>query len=262
MQLLVLRVSIAGLLALGVAAVSHAQTCADPSRTFFAGDPFTEACRFTEDQQECETAWHIGGRKTPDTSDDFAASCFFSVLDEECLGCGPKNEGMGLCTNTCVAPANGTPIPCTIGFWKNRAQTPEGQAHHFADPEFDQVLGAAALLSSEFANPVELLTALLSQGERTQEEKALQQLAGLLLNLAAGELFPDNQKCELFESNSLGENACVGATTVGAALDRILADLAAEQFEAAKDCADDLNNGNGVLEAASETEDGDAEQGD
>ena len=90
----------------------------------------------------------------------------------------------------------------------------------------------------------------------------MQQLAALLLNLAAGDLFPDNQKCELFESNSLGENACGGARSVGSALDRILADMAAEKFEAANDCADDINNGNGVLEAASESEDGDAKQGD
>ena len=157
---------------------------------------------FNGDQENCEMAWNIGSNGTPlDPSDDFAASCFF--LDGICRGCGPNNENAGLCTNTCVSPAFGTPIPCSHGFWKNRADTPTGQARHFPDPDFDQVVAAAVDLSPVFAEPPELLMALVRKGKRTQQQKAEQQLAALLLNLAAGDLFADNQKCELFESNAL-----------------------------------------------------------
>jgi hypothetical protein len=185
-------------------------------------------------------AWTIGGAGP--------VSCFFDANDN-CEGCGPNNEGDGLCSNTCVSPAGGMPVPCTIGFWKNRAEKDNGQTNHFPDPQFGQVVDAAADLTSAFADGSELLEALLRSGKRTQEQKAEQQLAALLLNLAAGDLFPDNQKCELFEGNEIADNACVGDATVGAALDGILADLQAGFFEQSKDCADDINNGIGVQEA-------------
>jgi hypothetical protein len=148
-----------------------------------------------------------------------------------------------------MLPDDGVPVPCTIGFWKNRADTPMGQAQHFPDPEFDQVVAAAASLSPVFADAPELLEALWKKGRRSQQEKAEQQLAALLLNLAAGDLFADNGKCELFEGNEVSENSCEGAVTVGQALAGILADMDAGEFERAKDCADDLNNGIGVVDA-------------
>ncbi len=241
---LMLHVAIAGALSLGVASASHAQeaTCDDPARTLLGTGgcnepgPGCEGCRdFDGDPTSCEIAWTVGGGGT--------VSCF--VLDGDCEGCGPNNEGDGLCTNTCVSPAGGTPVACTIGFWNNRADTPLGQSHHFPDPQFGQVVAAAADLTSVFDGS-ELVTALVRTGKRTQEQKAEQQLAALLLNLAAGDLFPDNQKCELFETNEIADNACVVGATVGEALAGILADLEAAAFEQAKDCADDINNGIGV----------------
>ena len=84
--------------------------------------------------------------------------------------------------------------------------------------------------------------------QAAQQEKAEQQLSAYLLNLAAGDLFPDNQKCKLFESNDLdGTNACVDDATAGDAYNSILADMAAGNYEDAKDCADDVNNGIGVI---------------
>jgi hypothetical protein len=150
----------------------------------------------------------------------------------------------------CVGPvAPEDPNPCTIGFWKNRADEKQGTTQHFPDPQFQQVVDAAAALSGgTFADGAALLAALQKQGKRSMQEKAEQQFAATLLNLAAGDLFPDNQKCKLFESNDLdGTNACVGDATVGDAYDSILADLAAMSFEDAKDCADDLNNGIGIV---------------
>jgi hypothetical protein len=235
---------VAGALGFGAAGASRAQTtvCEDPDRTVFAGLPGSEGCREIDDPTVCEIAW-VEGHNGP-------ASCFFDEAQGLCLGCGPANEDAGLCTNTCLAPpADGTPAPCTIGFWKNRADTPMGQAQHFPDPEFDEVVQIAAGRTTVFADGDALLAALGKQGKRTPEEKAQQQLAALLLNLAGGDFPPDGQKCELFEGNELFGNACVDDATVGEALDDILMDLADGRFEAAKDCADDINNGIGVVDA-------------
>ena len=238
---------VAAVLGFGLAGAGWAQTavCEDTSRTFFAGGPGSEGCLEITDQVTCEVAWNEGHNGP--------ASCFYAPgcrTNAVCCGCGPTNEGAGLCTNTCVAPPeDGIPAPCTIGFWKNRADTPMGQAQHFPDPEFDEVVDVAAGLTPVFADGVELLEALGKRGRRTQEEKAEQQLAALFLNLAGGDLPPDGQKCELFEGNALSGNSCEGDTTVGEALDGILADMAAGSFEIAKDCADDINNGIGVVDA-------------
>jgi hypothetical protein len=66
---------------------------ADPSRTIFAGGPFTSACRqFDGDQSSCEAAYHktFCGR---------TASCYYD--GSLCRGCGPQNEQEGECRNTC-----------------------------------------------------------------------------------------------------------------------------------------------------------------
>jgi hypothetical protein len=180
------------------------------------------------------------------------ASCAYDETFGGCFGCGPNNEDAGLCTNTCVAPPeppnDGVPIPCTIGFWKNRADTPMGQAQHFPDPNFDEIVDHAALLTPIFADGSQLLDALAKQGRRTQQEKAEQQLAALQLNLGAGDLFPNDGKCALYESNELSNNSCVDDATVGDALASILADMSGGDYEDAKDCADDINNGIGVVD--------------
>lgn len=75
-------------------------TCLDQSRTTYAGGPGTDACRqFDNDQGACEAAFHRGGNGRP-------APCFYDE-DDECRGCGPSNEGAGVCINTCT-----TPVPC------------------------------------------------------------------------------------------------------------------------------------------------------
>jgi len=229
-----------------VASPVGAQVCLDPERTVFGGGPSSEGCRQFDAVATCEEAW-IDGHNGP-------ASCYFDDLSQTCLGCGPNNEDAGACTNTCKVvppepPDDGDPAPCTIGFWKNRADTPMGQAQHFPDPQFDQVVAAAVPLSPVFTDASQLLNALWKKGRRSQQQKAEQQLAALLLNLAAGDLFANNGKCELYEGNEVSENSCEEAGTVGQALDDILADMYAGEFERGKDCADDLNNGIGVVDA-------------
>lgn len=150
---------------------------------------------------------------------------------------------------TCLGPAVppefiGEPLPCTIGFWKNRAAGKKGLLKFFPDPDFDGlVTDAVALSGAVFADEAALLSALGSKGRRTLEERGRQQLAALLLNLAAGDAFPDNQKCRLFEGNFITSNECGDQLTVGQALETILLDVGAGHS-----CTDDINNGIGVVQ--------------
>lgn len=155
---------------------------------------------------------------------------------------------------TCVGPFNppdetGEALPCTIGFWKNRADGKKGTLQWFPNGDFDAAVTAAVALGGGlFADEADLLTHLGSKGKRTIEERGKQQLAATLLNLAAGDLFPDNTKCKLFEGNSIVTNACGDNLSVGDAVNQALVDIAgdtAAQHEA-HECADDLNNGIGV----------------
>jgi hypothetical protein len=228
-----------------VTSPAGAQVCEDPARTVYGGGPGSEGCLQYPTPGTCEMAW-VDGDRGP-------ASCYFDDTSQSCFGCGPNNESAGSCTNTCTMPPeppnDGVPSPCTIGFWKNRADTPMGQGQHFPDPAFDQVVAAAASLSPLFTDSQELLDALGTKGRRSDLERAEQQLAAVLLNLAAGDLFANDDKCALFDGNEVFDNSCEGVETVGEALGLILVDMDAGEFEHAKNCADDLNNGIGVVDA-------------
>lgn len=154
----------------------------------------------------------------------------------------------GICVGPFVAPA-GDPQPCTIGFWKNRAAGKKGTLQHFANGEFDSVMSAAAGLSGGlFTDESALLTSLQSKGKRSIGERANQQLAATLLNLAAGDLFPDNQKCKLFEGNQITTNACGDGISVGTAVSAAVVGAVGDtdsQHEA-QECSDDINNGIGI----------------
>lgn len=153
----------------------------------------------------------------------------------------------GACIGPVVAPPA---LPCTIGFWKNRAEGKKGLLQYFPDGDFDQVVSAAVARSGGiFADANALLGDLGSKGQRAMDQHARQQLAATLLNLAAGDRFPSNQKCKLFESNVVSTNFCGSSLSVGQAVSGaggIFDDYAAGLFEDAKNCADDLNNGIGL----------------
>ena len=168
-------------------------------------------------------------------------------------------------TSFCVGPLTppevvGQPAPCTIGFWKNRADGKTGTLQHFPDGDFDAVLGAALDLSAglftsagadcDSAGFSDLLCALGSTGKRTIEERGRQQLAATFLNLAAGDLFPDNTKCRLFEGNHITTNACGDGLTVGEGVNqsRVGIDGDADAQHEAHECSDDVNNGIGVVQ--------------
>jgi hypothetical protein len=169
-------------------------------------------------------------------------------------------------TSFCVGPltppnVTGEPLPCTIGFWKNRADGKNGTLQWFPDGDFGAVVAAAVALSGgvftsgnlnadcSVVGFSDLLCALGSKGNRTTEERGRQQLASTLLNLAAGDLFPENTKCKLFEGNDITSNACGSSTTVGAAVSQALSDILGGANPAhAQACSDDLNNGIGVVQ--------------
>jgi hypothetical protein len=161
-------------------------------------------------------------------------------------------SAQGLCLGPSVLPMppmGGEPLPCTIGFWKNRSEGKQGLLQFFPDADFDAVVDAAVALSGGvFADAAALITDLESKGNRPQDQRARQQLAAFLLNLAAGDLFPDNQKCKLFEANGVTANACETDVSVGDALQIALDDLAGGLFEDSKDCSDDVNNGIGIFD--------------
>ena len=150
-----------------------------------------------------------------------------------------------------VAPE---PITCTVGFWKNREDGKTGLLKFFPGADYDAVKTAAVAISSVFGTVTELTDALTSTGSRTIEERAKQQLAALVLNIAGGVLYPANTKCRTF----LGANGTqidldgngTADITLEAALTQIESDILSGDpalQQAAHDLADDINNGVGVL---------------
>jgi hypothetical protein len=162
-------------------------------------------------------------------------------------------DANGSCELIPVIPpdAVGDPNPCTIGFWKNREDGKKGTLQHFPDGEFEALKAEAVSISTVFSTEAELVEALTSKGKRTVEERAQQQLAALLLNIAAGRLFPDNTKCRLFLLNEVDTDGDGTANmTVAEALTEIESNILSgdpELQKQAQGLADDINNGIGVL---------------
>jgi hypothetical protein len=159
---------------------------------------------------------------------------------------------------TSVGPVMAPPaVPCTIGFWKNREMKEEGLLKFFPGSDFDDVKAEAVALSSVFNTEAELIAALTSKGARSMLDRAKQQLAALLLNIAAGNLYSSNTKCRLFtgehgtEIDTTGDG--IADTNIEAALTLIESNiLSGDKFliAAAQSFADDINNGVGVLNQA------------
>ena len=117
-----------------------------------------------------------------------------------------------------------------------RAAGKQGLLQFFPDPEFDGlVTDAVALSGGIFATEADLLAALTSKDKRPIGERGKQQLAATLLNLAAGDAFPDNQKCRLFEGNTITTNACGDDMSVGAAVSQAIIDLGGDTPTALSD---------------------------
>jgi hypothetical protein len=159
----------------------------------------------------------------------------------------------GDCIGPVVSP---DAIACTIGFWKERSEGKKGTTQYFPDEDFDpSVPGGDALLAQAvslsmgiFTSQQDLLNSLRSSGPRTIQQRAKQQLAATLLSLAAGDLFPANQKCALFEDNPISSNACGTNTTVGSGVNASKTGINGDNTaqHTAQECLDDINNGIGL----------------
>jgi hypothetical protein len=159
-------------------------------------------------------------------------------------------DASGQCIGPVLPPAGGDPMPCTIGYWKNRTAGKKGTLQHFPAGEFEQIVTQAVALSGGlFTSDAELLAALTSKGARSAQDRALQQFSAFLLNLAAGDLFPENSKCRLFETNTVDSNACGSGISIQTAVDNFFAAYNSGDYLGAKNCADDTNNGIGVVGA-------------
>ena len=142
--------------------------------------------------------------------------------------------------------------PRTIGFWKNTFLG-RGKGSQLFDAVAREALGQAAVdRTPVFDSAIDdgdtdladdLIPVLTSSGKQEMQIRARQQLAALLLNLAAD--FLD-------ETTPISLPALTSSTTVGEAVDEIASILTdplstAEDLERAKDIADSINNGEGVL---------------
>jgi hypothetical protein len=188
-----------------------------------------------------------------------------------------------------VVPPNGvgTPMSCTIGFWKERSEAKQGLLKFFpgtvniatgacgsptedlckvltravvlGSPQFGTAANDAAVTNAMRAT---LLSFLTSKGDRVTVIRARQQFAALVLNLAAGQLFPSNQKCRFFPQTEISVSAYadipLNADPSGDPLKLTISDAVAwlkrllnssdlNNPQRALEIADDLNNGIGVI---------------
>jgi hypothetical protein len=91
-------------------------TCADATRTVFAGGPGGDACRPFTTQVECEKAWHVGSLDL-----DHAATCYWT--GSGCQGCGPRHANAGDCTETCSALGHVCKDPSRVTFVPGRSSS-------------------------------------------------------------------------------------------------------------------------------------------
>jgi len=146
--------------------------------------------------------------------------------------------------------------PCTISFWKLRALNWLWYLGYFPGQQFADIKARAVQLSEGyFANEAALMNALFYSGFLSIRRKAESQLAGVLLNVAAGQLFPGNTRCRLFPGTPIDLNDDgVGDQAVEEAITAIIADIQSGdwhlQYEAFA-LAEDINEGRNVIGAVS-----------
>ena len=97
--------------------------------------------------------------------------------------------------------------PCTTSYWGLRITGWPFFLLDFPGAQLEQVKQRAVELSGGFfSSKTDLVNALLYPGLLDVKKKAKRELAALLLNVAAGELFPANTKCRLFLGTELDQD--------------------------------------------------------
>jgi len=144
--------------------------------------------------------------------------------------------------------------PCNTSFWKLRALNWPFLGYAFPGAQFEEVKARAVALSGGFfSSKTDLLNALFTPSLLDVKKLAKRELASLLLNVAAGELFPGNTRCRLFPGTWLDvDDNGFPDSTVGMSIGEIIADIQSNdwflQVEALH-LATDVNSGSNVVGA-------------
>jgi hypothetical protein len=142
--------------------------------------------------------------------------------------------------------------PCTTSYWVLRSTGWIFFLADFPGAQLDQIKTRAVELSNGFfTSKNDLLNALLYPGLLDIKKKAKKELAALLMNVAAGDLFPGNTKCRLFLGTPLDEDGDGTADgTVAAAIGQFITQIQSndlfQQLDALSSAAQ-INNGQDVL---------------
>jgi hypothetical protein len=142
--------------------------------------------------------------------------------------------------------------PCTTSYWALRITGWPFFLFDFPGAQLDQVKQRAVELSGGFfSSKTDLVNALLYPGLLDLRKKAKRELAALLLNVAAGDLFPANTKCRLFLGSELDQDGDgVADSIVVAAIGSIESEIQAGDLFSLLDAlsmAAQINSGQDVL---------------
>jgi hypothetical protein len=234
-----------------------------------------------------EVRWEFGANVIPpgSTSEHLYINSTYGpgTVKVTINGDGGLDAGDLDCLGPVVPPTQeGNPISCTIGFWKNRSEAKSGLLKFFpgsinlttgacgsATEDLCQVITRAVVIASPIfgtaandaavtnAMRLSLLNFLTSKGSRPATDRAKQQIASLVLNLAGGAIFPSNTRCAFFCSNQISATTYpdvpLNADTSGDPTKLTICDALAyiksilgTNPNRALEIADDLNNGIGV----------------
>ncbi len=142
--------------------------------------------------------------------------------------------------------------PCTTSYWVLRTTGWIFFLGDFPGSQLESIkLRAVELSGGFFTSKNDLINSLLYPGFLDVKKKAKRELAALLMNVAAGELFPANTKCRLFLGTELDENGDdVADGTVSGAIGQIITKIQSNDFFQQLDAlsqAAQINNGQDVL---------------
>jgi hypothetical protein len=142
--------------------------------------------------------------------------------------------------------------PCTTSYWVLRTTGWIFFLGDFPGGQLDAIKTRAVELSGGFfTSKNDLINALLYPGLLDMKKKAKKELAALLMNVAAGELFPANTKCRLFLGTPIDEDGDgVQDGTVAASIGGIITKIQSNDFFQQLDAlsqAGQINSGQDVL---------------
>jgi hypothetical protein len=144
--------------------------------------------------------------------------------------------------------------PCTSTYWLLRNTGWIFFLADFPGSQLEAIKQRAVDLSGGFfTSKNDLLGSLIFSGILDVKKKAKKELAALLLNVAAGDLYPANTKCRLFLGTQLDEdNDGVADGTVSGAIGQIISEIQSNDFGQELDAlstAAQINSGQDVMGA-------------